>query len=143
MTILLPAGSLKKLRVHLRKRQSWGFTPPEDPQQLRGTPGTIRSHPRLVTTSRYWYLAESSFLLCFVLKLFLKPFSTVRKLLFSETAIPALPSSQQRGRAGFAPTLEAREAQAGTPQVRAAVFPVNYFWTHFCFINIEHKTGKD
>lgn len=45
-TILLPAGSLKKLRVHLRKRQSWGFTPPGDPQQLRGTPGAIRSHPR-------------------------------------------------------------------------------------------------
>lgn len=57
------------------------------PEQSAHTPG-------LVTTSRYWHLAESSFLSCFCLKVILKPFSTVRKLLFSETATPALPSAK-------------------------------------------------
>lgn len=65
-----PSRRLPEKAACSLEKKAKAFTRPEDPQQLRGTPGAIRSHPRLVTRSRYWHLAESFFSSCFVLKLF-------------------------------------------------------------------------
>lgn len=70
LAILLPTGFLKKLRAHLRKKKSeLGIRPPGRSVAASRSPTAPSAHgPGLVTRSRYWHLAESSFLFaCFVL----------------------------------------------------------------------------